>query len=268
MKRAFLTLALGAMTLAAAAQPINPSNPRAVPVLPAPGGERSLSDILNGVGGPQLFPGVTFDTTVADTPLNSGQSTAGVWRSSSPSIGTLIPTLFVEFAGNAPINKFGIWFGNDQSNIVRYDLLLGGATSGSFAGVSIGAGKLDVIGLGCGTVVACTAPTGLLDAGISPTEFGFYFQTNSGPVIYSLDALNAGNEARFLSFQAGDTTNWAFAYEDLALAGSDRDYNDMVVKVESIVAVPEPSTWALMAGGLGGLGWIVRRRRSSGAVSA
>lgn len=260
MRRLLAALALGATALAATAQPIDPFNTRPVTVLPGPASERSLSDILNGIGGPPMFPGHTFDTTVADTPFNNGQNAAGLWRSSSPDIATLIPTLFIEFAGNAPINKFGIWFGDDQSNVVGYDLLLGGATSGSFAALSINAGRLDVIGFGCGTIIACTAPTGALDARISATQFGFYFQTGDGPRIYSVDALNPGGEARFLSFQAGETTNWAFAYEDLALANSDRDYNDMVVKVESIVAVPEPSTWALMIAGLAALGFALRRR--------
>lgn len=260
MKSLLAGLAFGATSLAAIAQPIDPFNTRPVTVLPSPASERSLSDILNGVGGPPLFPGFTFDTTVADTPLNNGQSTAGMWRSSSPSIGTTIPTLFVEFSGFSEINKFGIWFGTDQSDIFAYDLLLGGATAGSFAAVSIASGSLGVTGFGCGTVVQCTAPAGMLDDDITPTSFGFYFQTGDGPRIYSVDALNPGGEARFLSFQAGETTNWAFAYEDVALGSSDRDYNDMVVKVESIVAVPEPSTWALMIGGLAVLGTMIRRR--------
>lgn len=263
MKRLLSVFALCCTAAAATAQPIDPFNTRPVTVLPGPASERSLSDILNGVGGPQLFPGHLFDTTVADTPANNGQNTAGLWRSSSPSIGTTIPTLFVEFAGFADINKFGIWFGTDQSNIVGYDLLMGGATSGSFAAISIGAGRLDVIGFGCGTVIDCSPAGGELDARITPNQFGFYFQTGNGPRIYSVDALNPGGEGRFLSLQAGETTNWAFAYEDVALGSSDRDYNDMVVKVESIVAVPEPSTWVLMIGGLATLGAAIRRRRSS-----
>lgn len=266
MKRVLLALALST-SVAAIAQPINPLNPRPVPVLPAPAGERSLSDILNGVGGPALFPGTTFSTTVLDTPANSGQNPFGLWRSTSPALATSIPSLFFEFSSNANINKFGIFFGNDQSSIVGYDLLVGEAGNGSFSGISITAGRLDVFGPGCG--IACTGPGGTLDARITPNQFGFYFQTGTGPRIYSVDALNPGGEGRFLSLQAGDTTNWAFAYEDVAFgSGSDRDYNDMVVKFESIVAIPEPSTWALMIGGLAVLAFAARRRSFAAGAPA
>lgn len=36
--------------------------------------------------------------------------------------------------------------------------------------------------------------------------------------------------------------------------------------VSQVAAVPEPSTWAMMMMGLGGLGWALRRRRASMAV--
>ncbi|WP_296510046.1 PEP-CTERM sorting domain-containing protein [Rhodoferax sp.] len=41
----------------------------------------------------------------------------------------------------------------------------------------------------------------------------------------------------------------------------DRDYDDMVVKVSILTAVPEPETYALMLGGLALLGAVARRNR-------
>lgn len=257
LREAIFGTVLAAAFAAASAQAINPnSNVRPTIVNTAPAGEASLGTILNGSGtaGP-LFPGYTFD-------IANGQSTAGMWGSASPGVATTIPTLVIEYAGFASINRFGIWFGTDASNLRTFDLLLGPATAGSFAAISIQQGHVDVIGFGCGTAVNCSGSNGWNDARISPTSFGFYFQTGNGPRVYSLDSLNANGESRFLSYQAGASTNWVFAYEDIGFTnGSDRDYNDMVVKVESIVAVPEASTTAMLAAGLGLLGFVAARRR-------
>jgi hypothetical protein len=42
---------------------------------------------------------------------------------------------------------------------------------------------------------------------------------------------------------------------------SDTDYNDMVVGVKAVQAIPEPETYALMLAGLGVVGFMARRRR-------
>jgi hypothetical protein len=42
---------------------------------------------------------------------------------------------------------------------------------------------------------------------------------------------------------------------------ADSDYNDMVVGVKAVQAIPEPETYALMLAGLGVVGFMARRRR-------
>lgn len=251
MKNVALLLAASLIASIAQAQVINPVNTRPIFVNGTGGnGEPTLASILNGP--PALFTGYTFN-------VNTDQSTAGVWSSAS-SVATSVPTLIVEYAGFSSINKFGIWFGTDASQLFTLDLLLGNASAGDFSAISISNGVLQAIGFNCGVDTNCGTWN---DTRISPNNFGFFFQTGNGPRVFSVDALNTNNEGRFLSFQAGTTSNWAFAYEDIAFTnGSDRDYNDMIVKVESIVAVPEPTTVALMLAGLGLLGFVGRRVRS------
>lgn len=255
--RAFYTTAVAAALLtviagSARADSIDPVNPRPVPPL-GPSGEPALKSILNGLFGPSWGS------------IATGQEPAGMYRSATSSA-TIIPTLVAEYAAYAPINVFGIWFGTATSAIFAYDLLLGPATVGSNAAVSISEGRMTV---GSSNVGDCTLLGGsavncgsVVNSLITPSSFGFYFRTGSGSNQYSVDALNPGGEAHVLAFQQGTSTNYALAFEDLPLGVADRDYNDMVVKIESVVAVPEPASALLLLAGLGVLGVAAGRRRT------
>lgn len=90
--------------------------------------------------------------------------------------------------------------------------------------------------------------------------FGFYL-TNKKGTFYSQSAKNPGGDQQALVYKGINDHEFIIAFEDLVLDDSDADYNDFVVTVGAIEAVPEPS----MLLGLGVLGasfWSVRRRRS------
>jgi len=217
-----------------------------------PGSEATLQSIVDGLFGPGIN-------------VNTDQSSAGIFASATPSAASTIPTMVAEWTANSANQRFGIWFGTNTTNVITYDLMLGGATALTNAAISFEGNTLYVGSSkqsDCGVKVNCGELTNAL---VNPSSFGFYFRPygspTNDPTYFSLDQLNpAGRQDRVIAFQDGISTNWLLAYED----GTDFDYNDMAVKVESItVAVPEPETYALMLAGLGAVGYMSRRRKKA-----
>lgn len=262
--RAALAIAATLACSSALAAPItDTTNVRPVAVAPH-NGEVQLDRVLEAQFGPGPH----------------AQSAAGVFQFSG-GFGSTAPTLVLEQSAGFSTQRFGVWFGDDSANLLRFDIFRGAASvdpngdtfpgggpgEGTTTALRISGNTLQIGGSGlppefysCSasfTVVNfCTAT----DARISEQFFGFYFQSNeNAPIYHTLDVLNPLGAARVLAFNGSGPTagDWIFGFED----GGGQDYNDMVVKVESLqAAVPLPGTVALFGAGLLGIGLLRRRR--------
>jgi PEP-CTERM motif len=96
-----------------------------------------------------------------------------------------------------------------------------------------------------------------------------------GATWYSDPALNGGNGNHVYSVaaQAGQAfasspAGTYVAFEDLTFPNSDFNYFDDTFVFNVVASVPEPSTWAMMILGFGGLGFMGYRRKRHEAAPA
>jgi hypothetical protein len=191
------------------------------PVTIVNGSEPSLQSILNNIYGNGVIN--------ADT----NQQTAGTWfLPGTPPIGTL-PILYAYYAGDS--DSVGLYTGGTKVGIFT-----GGALAGTSASIMFNTGGTITIAGDC-TQVNCGT-----FSGIDQNLFGFYLTDNTaGGTFYTQDSLNGGT-ARALTYVNPLTDRWTIAFNE----GSDQDFNDRVITVESIVATPEPGSVMLLGAGL------------------
>lgn len=115
---------------------------------------------------------------------------------------------------------------------------------------------------GHATPVGTTIDLGTFAAG---TELKFQLHvTNTGENFYTGPASANSDNVFHASARLNANKQAILGFEDIR-GGGDRDYNDLefrVTNVSNTPAVPEPSTWGMLIGGLGFMGFIARRRKS------
>ena len=193
-----------------------------VPQIAVGGG--SLQGYFNGVG--------------ESINVNTDQNAVQTWVTTVSNNATF--TLMIELAGFAGSNNIGLYNAGDVAPALM-QVFPGAATAGWFATTSWRSGPTRVIVNLFDQDAVFQGSTTYLGADAS--NFGYYL-SGPGGLFYTQDARNGG-VAQALAY-AGTGNNagqWWLCWEDLPIGGgSDQDYDDAVLFLESVNPTPVMST--------------------------
>jgi len=229
-------------------------------------GERDLQSILDDITVSPNFHDSTVDVT-QDAVLDSWDSYWEVTGSQNASA-----TFIIEIANNAGINTFGIY--DDNSN-KWLQVFGGGASTGDYALIHEDGGVMTVYEYDGSTKTQVNSSTSDFGGNL----FGFYLGRENGPIFYSDSSLNNGDDQMF-AYQGNDIDyitatkiaeitdegrlftqgEFILAWEDIAIRDyADKDYNDLVLIIESVIPVPVPAAVLLGLLGLSVAGLKLRK---------
>lgn len=234
---------------------------------------------MSAMGAEDSLQKILDDITVSGTStVKVGEALADSVDSywSTTSTGGATTTLIIELAGYAASNTLGIYDMYDSSKKIQ--LFAGSADAGDRVTVQIwlnGQVAVSYYNYQGGMLVGGSMTIyGDENGYFADDAFGFYMTTGGGKTWYSDSDLNtaAGGGDQMLALRGEgqsvklpgasggtwSTTEYVLAWEDLPYGSSDKDYNDMVVMVESIEPVPVPAAVLL---GVLGLGFAGRKLR-------
>ena len=146
--------------------------------------------------------------------------------------------MVAEIAGYSETNTFGYYL--TSNNAVHNELFAGSASAGASITFSID----------------------------PSANLGFYIGVPQGGnnTFFTQTSLNIDSGIHSAIFQVDNSNTYILGFEDLLLSSSDKDYQDMILKVTvNSAPVPEPGTMMLLGMGMLGLAVYGKRRMNKEA---